>query len=126
MLIYRIEKTDTRNGPYCKSTFSDAETLLSAHNGSDMHPGPPQSFDTQWSQISMLEQLRYHFACESIEQLFEWFDGFLDDLHEDGFVIRAYEVPDEDIMYSPKQIAFLRDNEVLKEEIQIITLTENV
>lgn len=96
MKAYRVEHLITGVGPYnnqfecdddceiCESDRHIEETLKYAHTTSDPnHPGW-----MQWADQTSVHMLA---GFQSIEELTVWFRRYLNDLHDQGYVIGVYE-----------------------------------
>jgi hypothetical protein len=106
MLVYRVENSEG-GGPYTFYSFDKADkavvavsnALKEAHNESHHHP-PPHS-----DGISFV---RHYERCGfvSIEDLVQWFDGWLQKLHDVGFRMAIYDVPTDRVRAGEKQVVF--------------------
>ncbi len=109
MLVYRIEHPSDGIGPYSSRNGQDTEELRDWLNGdsAELHRAhDPRS--TPHPLVSEIDDFRIGFlcGCESIEKLRDWFRGFLDSLHDCGFVVVTYEVPEEYVHTDGLQVCF--------------------
>ena len=98
--IFRIEDKNG-NGPHKAggSTFSLAEELGEAHSDSQ-HPCAIEMRGWRYGMI---------FGFDCLDKLFNWFDGWLDELIDEGFDIVEYKV--EDFVTDGKQVAFFKEKQ---------------
>lgn len=84
LVPYRY-KTDGQNEDYYNLTCL-AEDLVSTHNDED-HPAP--------------SHIGYWKVCgfSSLSDLYWWFDGFLDQLWDNGYCVAEFEVPFDKYTY---------------------------
>jgi hypothetical protein len=109
MKIYRVEHDDGI-GPYStRRRWANSlqeeinDELAEAHNDSDEHPLVYYDVKNAYDIVSG-DSRRCGFI--SIEQLFRWFDGFMDKLEEAGYKIVVYEVPPQFICVGTYQCLF--------------------
>lgn len=106
MIVYRIAQEDVHHpypvGPYqwTDPNFRHPEALsdmCSAHRDSD-HPIP--SMEGHWMEADDL------CGFTDVYRLMKWFDGYLDMLHDHGFMVYEYECPDDTVVDLAKQSVF--------------------
>lgn len=106
MIVYRYEDKDGV-GPYRSTNISlqlDSD-ILSEHSYCIHHPG----WDTDVNDSTYIRINESYLAgCVSIDQLNEWFYGFKVRLHKEGFRVKKYVVPNDNIIVgrSRKQVIF--------------------
>jgi hypothetical protein len=110
--VYRYEDS-IGVGPYQSNLWRSEHTLfdlLSAHNANPDHPAWYYSFFTGSEKDDMPHILSedYLAACDSRESLDAWFDGWHEVLEANGFRVKEYTVPAENVMDSRSglQVAF--------------------
>jgi hypothetical protein len=122
MLIYRVEHPETKCGPYNSGCITDMndddlnflDEMIEEHsNDSKYHP--VASYDFKKNP----EQLEYDSlcACPTLDTLYEWFAGWLDDLFHVGFKIYEIEVSKAFIGKSKRQVVFLEEDIISMKEI---------
>ena len=119
MEIYRIEHKFMCTGPYNqrvrKRGFIDfQQKLMDTHNTMDK---------AGWGDDGIYDEIRrrndnlenpfvdaneYISGFFSIRQVYDWFDGFIDDLHKYGYILAVYDIPDLYVIVGNhrKQVAF--------------------
>lgn len=112
-IVYRIEHPKNRVGPYrydhVNPIHCEWQRLMAVEHtnegdfGGGDHPGGWQDF---CDDDFLIEDNVFGF--HSLEDLMNWFDGWLEYLIEMGFVVRSYIVPGKHVTYgkSNKQIMF--------------------
>lgn len=112
MRVYRLEDKDG-SGPYrprsgYKPEGGIQERVSDAHNR-DIDGHPSGTLDFNWRHLSDDEDRRY--ACDSFEGLLHWFEGFIDELLDNGYDLVVYDVPDHKVIagYSGLQVIFKYD-----------------
>lgn len=112
MLIYRIEHPVNGNGPY-KQTKENAprneygESINNVHGGDPTHPAPFSDFG---------HMIMWYEKCgfESIDKLLVWFESeWIDILHDLGYLLCIYEVPDLCVHIGNFQVVYDHDKAVL-------------
>lgn len=110
MLIYRIEHKESGKGPYTSYGWNNKPVVVNQmfrHHNRDLDNKP-----CAWQDIDGWNSSVMFCACESLEQLEEWFDGYFDDmLRIRKLRLRVYEV-NEHFIYrgrSRKQLGFIKD-----------------
>lgn len=119
MLVYRLEH-EIGCGPYhCDKLkqslpfyrFNDlnelSQELCDKHSGSVNHP-VPDYFSVNGKSC----------ACESLDKLCEWFDGFLEKFARFGYYIAVYDAPNVNCDFN--QVIFHKDYAELVETISIL------
>lgn len=110
IIIYRIEHIERKTGPYRdKEPLSDK--LCNKHNGSSMHP-------VSQRDCGFLEKGCCGFT--SIADLKQWFRGFVAPLHRENYIIRVFEVDDNNVKFGEYQCVFIRP----ETETKIISLNK--
>lgn len=94
MKVYRYEHWRTKMGPYSQP-WSDDGNLHDAHNGDlrNSHPTPRDSFG--WDVPDGYDWI---CGCDTRTSLGRWFRGFKNGLLDAGFVVREYDVPDDNVL----------------------------
>lgn len=105
MRVWRIEN-DAGEGPYCATAgpVSNAEGYRITHAHADSgHPSP-------WDD-GMDEFRRHQHVCglPTLCSVREWFAGWFDPMHSQGFRLSVYDVPGEAVLVGGRQVAFDRD-----------------
>lgn len=103
MLVYRMEMED-KQGPYT-GNYEFYPAMISRHSNTDVWPDISE--DTGGAFV----RDRDLCGCSSLEKLLEWFDGFVEEILDEGGRILMYEVPDCYIWHtsSTKQLGFRKD-----------------
>lgn len=99
--VYRYERPNGK-APY--STISSIYDELNEKHSLGRHPG-------WYSDFEFNEDYSDYFSgCDSKKSLVKWFWGFNKDLKKEGFSIKEYEVPIENVEIgkSNKQLRFKR------------------
>lgn len=102
MLVYRVEHYEKNFGPYATSRMPCshwplAYELCDKHNGSRNHPV------AEWIGIDEF------CGFSSLQQMKNWFNGFIKKLHKYNYRISVYDCPDDKVKkYDDKQIVFVR------------------
>jgi len=103
MLIWRVEHEEPKYdgfGPY--ASFS---------GGWPVHHPPSKDFGYHHRELAEYLDCPdddVFYACESLEMLATWWEGYYDTLLAGGFAIRVYDVPSNDIVFGGHQVAFRR------------------
>jgi hypothetical protein len=108
--VYRIESANG-TGPYQSGRYSF--DLCMAHSDDPFHPQPqhdpllgPPEFDVDFC------------GCDSPQSLADWFAGWLDRLHDDGFVVTVWEAENPSVgEYG--QVLFQFGNAWLRDSLSI-------
>lgn len=122
MLVYRVEHSVDGCGPYMSNTLEGkfrpqyiqrlANSLGTKHNGDSEHC-------VIWEEVGNQGFSSRHFCgFESMEQLYNWFRGFITSLFECGYVFKTYNVPDQYVLRGRYQLAFEMDK---AEVVEVIT-----
>lgn len=104
MRVFRVEHKDGKGPYYTRGAVSEEDkrfrrALGSAHDD-DSHPafwdvmGRTSIPFTQTDE----EIADYYCACDSLEQLIRWFDGFWGPLSYFGYFIASYDVDPDDVI----------------------------
>lgn len=123
MLIYRVEKDNgdiIGVGPYGGSSYSFAgiqllDEMCMAHCNEETHPSIGD--DLRGVEIGC-EWQELHCACPTLEALLDWFDGFIDRLGEEKFIVVEYEVSQFIMGNSRRQCFFTEDDVVSSRLLQ--------
>ena len=104
--VYRYEN-DEGVGPYCTDNVDVYVPLCNAHNSENGHPAWTVWFGEREFEKTPGEE--YLAGCASREELDAWFDGWHGMLAENGFTVKEYTVPAENVIDSRSglQVAFL-------------------
>lgn len=108
--VYRMEN-EKGQGPYRMNGPKLSEMIIK-HSDSPNHPTPFEDGEPFENEICK-DISDYLFGFLYIEDLKEWFNGYLEELQEYGFHIAVYKVYGE-IRCGKKQVAFLK-NEAYKQ-----------
>lgn len=98
--VYRVEQPDG-TGPYFDRYgdyhWGDRLDLMRSDHSDDAHPSPRH--DPMLGRIEIYEK-----SCfESLEQLTEWFKGWMVRLAEEGYVVSEYAVRQGLVRYGERQ-----------------------
>lgn len=128
MKIYRFEDIDGC-GPYNSGCLSDkvSKLLNDKHNSSEEQSSHPSMQDDlicdvySWGTL-IIDEIEYsvsdiYSACDSLSSLLNWFDDWVETLLKEGLKIFSYEVDEIFKSKSGKQIFFLHDFDLTKEEV---------
>lgn len=108
--VFRVE-TPRGYGPYGAGgiatdvtkhggeSFEDFSYRLAVAHNDDDHPAP-------WAED--LSVRKGHCGFDSLGKLSEWFKGWGKQLHDYGFRIVTFTVPDEDVQRGERQVVFRR------------------
>lgn len=82
------------SGPYVSAGLTseivmNMRPMGDAHSWEPRHPSPEEDTELGWVE----DEERCGFT--SLGELFDWFEGFIKLLRENGFVMYVYEVPEE-------------------------------
>ena len=116
--IYRVEHYDRRHGPYhaswdqmnnrCRELCYKLD-LEFKHN---QHPPPGADGIFNFSND-------YYCGFDSLEDLFDWFEQWLEELQEHDYHIAVFEVEDSDTLHGGKQVMFKRKKYRRKQALQL-------
>jgi len=100
MKVYRVEHWKYSEGPYMNGLGEWQSYSTKPHNADYGRPGPENDglgyLDSMWL-----------YGFESLGQLKRWFEkGERVGLHEEGFVVRVYDVPKAHVKRGKKQVVF--------------------
>lgn len=100
--VYRYEN-EHGYGPYVSSSSVDLMFALAPHYSSALHPSPQQDGID-------ISKIPWDWRCGFLymADLQRWFDGIHDKLADDGFTIKTYMVPEDDIWLGSRQVVFVR------------------
>lgn len=124
MLVYRVEN-ERKQGPYHYSSELSNQ-LCDAHENDPEHPGATDfmggdcTSDRDCTEaVSNFRKLYsdYIFGFSSLDDVYAWFQGFLDDLALDEFKIVCYNVDHVVEGLSKKQCIFKRGQKVFERAI---------
>lgn len=106
-------------------------TVWRVHHASDASYGPlagegvitPElAYDLPYNPWSdgITEMTEDHYCgCIDIANVRQWFEGFIDLLSENSFVLSEFEVPEDDILIGWNQVAFIMENAEIVRSIPI-------
>lgn len=102
MKVYRVRHKRIKcdgvlAGPYRYVTPLHAE-LKHAHDGCESHPTPKND--------GIVIEADQYCGFESIDDLLEWFDGWIERLAEAGFEIAEYDIPSCHVKKGDYQVVF--------------------
>lgn len=106
MLVYRVQHKETGLGPYHPQTEECKllkRRLCDSHDDI-MNPALCDAFNT--ADADRIIKNEYVFGFLSLEELYTWFDGFIQDLCQCGYEIVIYDVGDDCVCIGHKQVAF--------------------
>jgi hypothetical protein len=107
--VYRVEHEKTGEGPYNSGHYLQQMMNWEAERrGVARHHHPAPMNDG----ISMSKLSYEVFGFKSFEQYQDWFAGYEDWLHTNGYVLAVYETWTEGILYGERQLAFDREKSV--------------
>lgn len=99
MLIWRVAHKEHTylgfpSGPYFSAGLPleivvNTSGMGDAHSWEPKHPSPSEDPELGWVKAD--ERCGFN----SLNALFDWFDGFINLLRENGFVMYMYEVPEK-------------------------------
>ncbi len=109
MILYRIEHAVTNVGPYwgANSTNDSRQRDMGLAHTDDQHPSFSRDID-DWKVIGS----RYEYNCcfSTVQQLVDWFDQiWLEVMHNNGYVVKVFEIDDTLVIESKYQSFFKRD-----------------
>lgn len=109
MYIYRIEHPQTGDGPYGESLndlkLADTSLCKMGWEHCDYnHPGMWEEFN----KYGVDSPRDYYCGFDTIENLKDWFDGWLECLHTNGFEVRIYSISKMDCMIGKYQSIFIK------------------
>jgi hypothetical protein len=109
MLVYRIEHPSDGKGPYSGRSDYEKEGVQDWLDGDfeELHQAH-DPFSTPHPLVNEIDGFERGdlCGCESLDKLRDWFKGFLDSLHDCGFVVVTYEVPAEHVHTDGLQVCF--------------------
>lgn len=113
MKVYRIEDKNGW-GPYSSCYMMDWEhprevvlcRLQEAHSRDPLRPSPYTNGEPWEDYYSSSKDMVFGFA--SLQELYNWFNGFVEDLINVGFYIKTFEVPNNQVKLGRLQLAFKR------------------
>lgn len=113
--VYRLEDSQGR-GPYSGET-DRLSAMAKTHNsgGEFRHRTPVPEEDGICARVAPED----YFGFESLGALFEWFDGYAQSLHENGFFASVYEVDNEKVKRGKRQLVFVKHEAVLVDRIDL-------
>ncbi|MHC4371273.1 MAG: hypothetical protein ACYSW8_26975 [Planctomycetota bacterium] len=106
--VYRVEHIAYRHGPYnsSRTLFKNDGCRQLAHKlGTefDWDHNPPPPYD------GIKDHGDDHYCgFASLDDLFIWFNRWLEDLQENDYHVTVFEVEDEDVLKGRKQVMFRR------------------
>lgn len=113
--IYRLECANNFMGPYQSGRIGIKDWSTRGHGDKDTpHPGMDKKLLAYGEPLGWFDakvDIRHFcFAFISFTSLYKWFtDKEIAKLKEKGFVIAAYTVPRESLIYGTHQVIFTRD-----------------
>lgn len=126
MLVYRVEHKETKKGPYTsmeRIPYKAGRKINDWHNNDHNHPGPFAGSGWRESdqEIPYFDANKHRFGFDSLEQLNEWFEGWISLLKENGFQIVVFEVKDDKVIKgkSGKQCVYEHNKATFVENIQL-------
>lgn len=114
--IYRVRHKKYKHGPYChcktKKLKELSDRITIDHRDFYDHPTNVEE--------NIMGSTRHFSGFASLTQLFDWFDGYIAELHTHGYEIAVYKVSKRKVKYGKKQVAFCKP----KKCTQTISLME--
>ncbi len=117
MRIFRVEHSRFNHGPYNREAVTTddcldlAYKLVAAHNNDESRPS------IKWDIEQFYQKTYKVCGFDSLDSLYQWFNGWLDKLQACGYVIKVFETDDFDLGKSGLQLIFNRN-----EPIEVIEL----
>jgi hypothetical protein len=115
--VYRIEHFERKshyNDNIGQGCYVDApidaewyEEMKDKHANTDTHP------NIHFDELSVLTRLGYFCCFATLTDLENWFEGYLDLLAEEGFVIHEYEIEGEPEHGSSMKQAMFDPNKII-------------
>lgn len=131
MRIFRIEHRETCIGPWLAGYSKVTSCLSHCYNSEfpgifDDAPGESE-FTCTWAGMPWSERDRHYCGLTSEFEVVRWFAPAFSAMVECNFVLRVFDVPDEDVIIgkSRTQVFFKRGRQVMVEEREINTLIED-
>jgi hypothetical protein len=120
MYVYRIEHPNTGDGPYGESLddikLQDRRLLdMGCQHCDRNHPGMWEEF----SKTGIDSPRNYYCGFDTIENLKDWFDTWLEILHNNGFELRIYSISKMDCMIGKYQSIFIKSVATLVDSMPI-------
>ncbi len=115
--VYRIEHFERKshyNDSIGQGCYVDApidaewyEEMKDKHSNENTHP------NIHFDELSVLTRLGYFCCFATLTDLENWFEGYLDLLVEEGFVIHEYEIEGEPAHGSSMKQAMFDPNKII-------------
>lgn len=101
--VYRVQHNAENIGPYTGGHSADEEwwEKMTTYHADFHHP------NLREDDLTIYCNSEYVCAFDSLDKLKSWFDGYLFNLIDAGFIIAEYEVDDYIIGISGKQVVFI-------------------
>lgn len=127
MYFYRIEHGKYNTGPYHLENIPINEVIHSEQyqlgrvHSDDAHPGMWYDCKLTNNQYAAMD---YYCGFISFEKLIQWFSSeWMQIMHDNGFVLKIYEVKDDCVINGKAQDVFVRSEATI---VDIISLQEAV
>lgn len=128
MQLIRVEHQTCKHGPYrtagCVESYANGirmhdalSTALSYAHSGDWHPSPDEDGAPDWQERHMCG-----FATEG--DMLAWFDGWLDKLHEQGYVATTYEVSPLLVHFGRRQVMFDPNEARVLRSVRLTTMED--
>jgi len=102
--VFRVQHKEQNVGPYVGGKISwDVEwySRMMGHHANYSHP------NLREDDLSVYSNSEYVCGFDSLDKLKSWFDGYLLNLIDAGFIIAEYQVEGYIIGISGKQVVFI-------------------
>lgn len=102
--VYRVQHSTENIGPYVSSKIKwsiEWYSEMMSHHSNICHP------NLREDNLSEYRDSDYVCGFNSLDKLKSWFDGYLFNLIDAGFIIAEYEVEDYITGISGKQVVFI-------------------
>jgi hypothetical protein len=115
--IFRLEKDG--EGPYT-GAFKSSMDMAREHSECDEYGYRIRPAATDFGYDSYSFPAHLKFACDSLEKLLWWFDGWMNQIIREGFKINEYEIEKRFVIKgnSDKQVVFNKDNAKFIREVK--------
>lgn len=119
--VYRVEHKRYRHGPYNLSSIKTNKCrklswkLVNAADTVRRHPSPCMDGIRNFGDAD-------YCGFESLEQLMDWFEDCIDELHEHEYHVCVFEVPEWTVKRGRRQVVFRRKDTKRKRTISLLEL----
>jgi hypothetical protein len=116
--IYRVEHYNRRHGPYRASSDKMNNRCLKLadklHDEFSVAQQPPPCYDGICNHGS-----DDYCGFNSLDDLFKWFEQWLEELQEHDYHVAVFEVKDKHVRHGDKQVMFKRKKYRRKKTIRL-------